>query len=181
MNNENDDFKQIDRKVVTEATILDMELDMCHDPSENNELQEYYRHLLCKYDLFEKPFVEDASESDYHEYTEEDDFAVITCENEKYGLYDTFEDKYLLEPLYNELIEKEDYHHIITRTGNRFGFYDTEFNAAPRFEQYKIGRSLSFIRFMLNGKWGFMDKNGERTDKIEEARACIRNPMFYIR
>ena len=31
MNNENDDFKQIDRKVVTEATILDMELDMCHD------------------------------------------------------------------------------------------------------------------------------------------------------
>ena len=447
MNNENDDFKQIDRKVVTEATILDMELDMCHDPSENNELQEYYRHLLCKYDLFEKPFVEDASESDYHEYTEEDDIAVITCENGKYGvqeswrfhkldsiydsieqldhsnlfkacyngmfgvidldsngkevipfeydsidvnwgdrfcaivekngrfqyqcggrsgwydeikypkysgwvivrqdgrygwldenlnitfdiekahehiipssyemfnlvkehheatredlnkcseldmalqncseedkeklneellmlsaslyrghklypftsdgkmgvkdyflggkiiqatydeiklisgdiddacfgrkgnrwgliadysdkvespiieydepshqfcyanwtvvkkngkygLYDTFEDKYLLEPIYDELIEKEDYHHIITRIGNRFGFYDTEFNAAPRFEQYKIGRSLSFIRFMLNGKWGFMDKNGERTDKIEEARACIRNPMY---
>ena len=101
MNNENDDFKQIDRKVVTEATILDMELDMCHDPSEYNELQEYYRRLLYKYDLFEKPFVEDASESDYHEYTEEDDFAVITCENEKYGLYDTFEDKYLLEPIYN--------------------------------------------------------------------------------
>ena len=46
MNNENDDFNQIDRKVITEATILDMELDMCHDPSENNELQEYYRHLL---------------------------------------------------------------------------------------------------------------------------------------
>ena len=38
MNNENDDFKQIDRKVVTEATILDMELDMCHDPSEYNVL-----------------------------------------------------------------------------------------------------------------------------------------------
>ena len=448
MNNENDDFKQIDRKVVTEATILDMELDMCHDPSEYNELQEYYRRLLYKYDLFEKPFVEDASESDYHEYTEEDDIAVITCENGKYGvqeswrfhkldsiydsieqldhsnlfkacyngmfgvidldsngkevipfeydsidvnwgdrfcaivekngrfqyqcggrsgwydeikypkyagwvivrqdgrygwldenlnitfdiekahehfipssyemfnlvkehheatredlnkcseldmalqncseedkeklneellmlsaslyrghklypftsdgkmgvkdyflgggkiiqatydeiklisgdiddacfgrkgnrwgliadysdkvespiieydepshqfcyanwtvvkkngkygLYDTFEDKYLLEPIYDELIEKEDYHHIITRIGNRFGFYDTEFNVAPRFEQYKIGRSLSFIRFMLNGKWGFMDKNGERTDKIEEARACIRNPMY---
>lgn len=101
MNNENDDFKQIDRKVVTEATILDMELDMCHDPSENNELQEYYRHLLCKYDLFEKTFVEDASESDYLEYTEEDDIAVITCENGKYGLYNTFEDKYLLEPIYN--------------------------------------------------------------------------------
>ena len=448
MNNENDDFKQIDRKVVTEATILDMELDMCHDPSEYNELQEYYRRLLYKYDLFEKPFVEDASESDYHEYTEEDDIAVITCENGKYGvqeswrfhkldsiydsieqldhsnlfkacyngmfgvidldsngkevipfeydsidvnwgdrfcaivekngrfqyqcggrsgwydeikypkyagwvivrqdgrygwldenlnitfdiekahehfipssyemfnlvkehheatredlnkcseldmalqncseedkeklneellmlsaslyrghklypftsdgkmgvkdyffgggkiiqatydeiklisgdiddacfgrkgnrwgliadysdkvespiieydepshqfcyanwtvvkkngkygLYDTFEDKYLLEPIYDELIEKEDYHHIITRIGNRFGFYDTEFNVAPRFEQYKIGRSLSFIRFMLNGKWGFIDKNGEWTDKIEEARACIRNPMY---
>ena len=28
---------------------------------------------------------------------------------------------------------------------------------------------------------GFIDKNGEWTDKIEEARACIRNPMFYIR
>ena len=26
MNNENDDFNQIDRKVLTEATILDMEL-----------------------------------------------------------------------------------------------------------------------------------------------------------
>lgn len=82
-------------------------------------------------------------------------------------------------PIYDELIEKEDYHHIITRIGNRYGFYDTEFNVAPRFEQYKIGRSLSF--FMLNGKWGFIDKNGEWTDKIEEARAYIRNPMYYIR
>ena len=38
MNNENDDFNQIDRKVITEATILDMELYMCHDPSEYNVL-----------------------------------------------------------------------------------------------------------------------------------------------
>lgn len=449
MNNGNDDFKQIDRKVVTEATKIDIELDMCHDPSEYNELLEYYRRLLCKYDLFEKPFVENASESVYHEYTEEDDIAIITCnngkygvqeswrfhkldpiydsieqldhsnlfkacykgkfgvidldcnrkevipfeydsidvhsgdrfraivekngqfqyqccgrsgwydeiifpryagwvivrqgerygwldenlnitfdiekahehlipspfdifnhvkehheatredlnmcseldiallkcneeereklnekllmlsaslyrgcrlfpftsdgkmgvkdylgckiipatydeiklirnhiddvcfgrignrwglvaessgkiespiieydepthqfcyanwtvvkKNGKYGVYDTFEDIYLLEPIYDELIEKEDYHHIITRIGDRFGFFDSEFNVTPRFEQFKIGRSLSFIRFMLHGKWGFIDKNGEWTDKIEEARAYIKNPMFFIR
>ena len=32
MNNENDDFNQIDRKVVTEATILDMEKKKKKDP-----------------------------------------------------------------------------------------------------------------------------------------------------
>lgn len=449
MNNENDYFKQIDRKVVTEATLLDMELDMCHDPSEYNELMDTYRSLLDQYDLYEKPYTEDASESEYHEYTEEDDDAVITyydgkygiaescrfhkldsiydsieqldhsnlfkacyngkfgvidldcngkeiipfeydsidvnckdrfraivekngqyqyqcdgrsgwydeiifpkyagwimvrqgdqygwldenlnitfdiekahehiiplyidmydlakdhheatredlnkcseldmallnCDEEdkeklnaelqklsaslyrsyklfpfisknkmgvkdylggtivpaiydeikltsseiedvcfgrignlwgkvaesgikvestiieydepthqfcyanwtvvkkngKYGVYDTFEDKYLLEPIYDELIEKTGYQHLITRIGDTFGFFDLEFIVPPKFERYKMGRSLSFIRFMLNGKWGFIDKNGEWTDKIEEARAYIINPVYLYR
>ena len=127
MNNENDDFKQIDRKVVTEATILDMELDMCHDPSENNELQEYYRRLLYKYDLFEKPFVEDASESDYHEYTEEDDIAVITCENGKYGVQESWR-FHKLDSIYDS-IEQLDHSNLFKACYNgMFGVIDLDSN-----------------------------------------------------
>lgn len=50
MNKDNDDYKQIDRKVVTEATLLDMELDACYDPSEYNELLNNYQRLLCKFE-----------------------------------------------------------------------------------------------------------------------------------
>ena len=127
MNNENDDFKQIDRKVVTEATILDMELDMCHDPSEYNELQEYYRRLLYKYDLFEKPFVEDASESDYHEYTEEDDIAVITCENGKYGVQESWR-FHKLDSIYDS-IEQLDHSNLFKACYNgMFGVIDLDSN-----------------------------------------------------
>lgn len=99
----------------------------------------------------------------------------------KYGVYDSFKEKYLLDPIYDELIEEENYHHIITRIGDRFGFFDYEFNIPPRFEQYKIGRSLSFVRVMLNGKWGYINEKGKWTERIEEARAYVRNPMYFFR
>lgn len=397
---------QIDRKIVTEATLLDIQMDMCYDTSEYNEILAYYRKLLSKYDLFDKPFTEDAATSDYRAPTEEDDYAIITCvdgkygvqksrffdeidpmydsiaqfkntnfatvclngkygvidlcnkgkvvipleydsiemhendqlcvvlgkngqfqylndggsdwvdevilpkyagwirvrlgerygwldenlkvtfdqkkayeyalpnsfeffkyikdpheatreylnkcseldmalrncdeesrekldnellqmsvslyrhypseedtlkgkgtgsglweelpdiesdepthvfycqewtivkKNGKYGVYNRYEEKYLLEPIYDELVEEENYHHLITRIGDKFGFFNSEFNVAPQFENYRIGRMLSFVRFRLNGKWGYINKDGEWTEKIEEARAYAKNPWY---
>lgn len=104
---------------------------------------------------------------------------MIVRKDGKYGVYDSFKGEYLLEPIYDELIEKDGYCHIITRIGDRYGFFNSEFNIPPKYENYWIGRCLSFVRFMLDDKWGYIDRNGRWTDSIEQARAYVRNPMCF--
>lgn len=113
-------------------------------------------------------------------YTYESEWTIVKKDG-KYGVYDIFKKRFLLDPLYDELIETAGFYHLIPRIGDRYGFFNEEFCIAPQFEQYHLGRSLSFIRFMLDGRWGFIDKDGAWTEQIDEARAYVCNPKYFIR
>lgn len=75
--------KQIDRSVVTKTTLLDIAMNSTHDVQEFNEMLHEYCTILYEYDLWEKPFIEVAEETEYSEL--EDDYKIYK-ENDKWGV-----------------------------------------------------------------------------------------------
>lgn len=180
------------REDLNRCSELDMVLRNCDEEDReklDNELRlmfaSLYRHYPAEEDVLRGKGTEGGFCDESPEIESDEPTHVFCCEewtivkkNGKYGVYDRYEEKYLLEPIYDELVEEENYHHLITRIGDKFGFFNSEFNVAPQFENYRIGRMLSFVRFRLNGKWGYINKDGEWTEKIEEARAYAKNPWY---
>ena len=75
--------KQIDRSVVTKTTLLDIAMNSTHDVQEFNEMLQEYCTILYDYDLWEKPFIEVAEESENSEIDE--DYKIYE-ENGKWGV-----------------------------------------------------------------------------------------------
>ena len=80
---EDDLGKQIDRSVVTKTTLLDIAMNSTHDAQEFNEMLHEYCTILYDYDLWEKPFIEVAEETENSEL--EDDYKIYK-ENGKWGV-----------------------------------------------------------------------------------------------
>lgn len=103
---------------------------------------------------------------------------IIEKKDGKLGLYDKFNEKYLLDHICDEFIEQKNCNHIIIRMGNKYGFFNPDFNVPPQFDDYRVGRCLSFVRFKKDGKWGYINEAGAWTEHIEEAKAYTVNLDF---
>lgn len=106
---------------------------------------------------------------------------IVEKKNGKFGLYDKSKRKYLLEHIFDEFIEHKHWSHIITRIGNKYGYLDFDLNyiVFPQFDDYRVGRCLSYVRFRKDGKWGYINEAGAWTDYIEEAEAYTMNTRYF--
>ena len=80
--------KQIDRRIVTKTTLLDIAMNSTHDVQEFNEIYREYCAILCHYDLWEKPFVEVSDESDVNTSDDEEECEIYE-EKGKWGVKGT--------------------------------------------------------------------------------------------
>ena len=96
----------------------------------------------------------------------------------KWGLYETYKDEYLLEPVYDDLHVQKGYFHIILKKDNKYGFYDSRFFVPCDYDAIWWGRGLSFVKFKKDGKWGYMDADTHWVEDIGKARVIAVNPMW---
>jgi hypothetical protein len=80
--------KQIDRRIVTKTTLLDIAMNSTHDVQEFKEIYQKYCAILRNYDLWEKPFVEVSDESDIHT-SDDKEGCEIYEEKGKWGVKET--------------------------------------------------------------------------------------------
>lgn len=97
--------------------------------------------------------------------------------NGKWGLYDPCADKYIFDPVYDELRSLDGWQHIVLKKDGKYGFYDGCFTVPCDYEDIWWGRTLSFVRFKKDGKWGYMDANTNWVENIEKARGIAVNPI----
>lgn len=101
--------------------------------------------------------------------------------NGKWGLYDPYEDKYILNPVYDEFYVPEGYQHIILQKNGKYGFYDGIFTVPCDYEEIKCGRCLSFVRFKKHGKWGYIDGTINWVENIEKAIVIAKNLKYLTK
>ena len=90
--------------------------------------------------------------------------------NGKWGLYNPDNNKYIFEPVFDDLCVQEGYQHIVLKKDGKYGFYDGCFTVPCDYEDIWWGRTLSFVRFKKNGQWGYMDAKTNWVENIEKAR-----------
>ena len=100
---------------------------------------------------------------------------IIAKLNGKYGIYNSHNGAWLLEPIYDEFLIKENHRCIITKLGNQYGFFNDEFNILPAYDAILLGSFYSFIRVLKNGITGYIDETGSWTNDIAQARVYTRN------
>ena len=103
-------------------------------------------------------------------------FKVKVCG--KYGIYDSDSGQMVLEAIYDEIENRNDFECVITKKDGKLGFFNYKFCVPPVYDEIIFGRGLAFVRFKKDGRFGFIDKDLNWTEDIDKARILAKNPMF---
>ncbi len=88
----------------------------------------------------------------------------------KYGVYNPFNGKWLLEPVYDNLQVEKTHQCVITQQGSLYGFFNSEFCIRPSYKTILLGSPNTFVRALKNGAVGYFDETGQWTTDIAHAR-----------
>lgn len=103
-------------------------------------------------------------------------FKVKVCG--KFGIYDSDSGQMVLEAIYDEIENRNDFECVITKKDGKLGFFNYKFCVPPVYDEIIFGRGLAFVRFKKDGRFGFIDKDLNWTEDIDKARILAKNPMF---
>ena len=103
-------------------------------------------------------------------------FKVKVCG--KFGIYDSDSGQMVLEAIYAEIENRNDFECVITKKDGKLGFFNYKFCVPPVYDEIIFGRGLAFVRFKKDGRFGFIDKDLNWTEDIDKARILAKNPMF---
>ena len=103
-------------------------------------------------------------------------FKVKVCG--KFGIYDSDSGQMVLEAIYDEIENRNDFECVITKKDGKLGFFNYKFYVPQLYDDIVFGRGLAFVRFKKNGLLGYIDENLNLTEDIAKAKILAKNPMF---
>lgn len=95
-----------------------------------------------------------------------------------FGIYDSESRQMVLEAIYDEIENRNDFECVITKKDGKLGFFNYKFCVPPVYDDIIFGRGLAFVRFKKDGRLGYIDKDLNWTEDIGKARILAKNPMF---